>query len=103
MMITGYPDILEEMIAQATRIRDNIERRKLDAKEETFLKLLKKDPDAMNWQTTAVGFKGKCRNCGKFGYMARNCRKFKKSKTGKNGKCYECGKSGYFAKDCRQR
>ena len=48
MMIIEYPDTLEKMIAQATRIEDNIERRKLDAKERILLRPLKKNPDAIN-------------------------------------------------------
>ena len=55
-------------------------------------------------------FKGFCRNCGKQGHKAADCRSKKKPapKDKENGKkrdlgkvkCYNCGKMGHFARDC---
>ena len=53
-------------------------------------------------------FKGRCRNCGKFGHKAVDCpqktgfkkNSFSDSKSKFNGKCFYCGKWGHMKKDC---
>jgi hypothetical protein len=59
-------------------------------------------------------FKGRCRNCGKYGHKSSNCKEKKDNKGGRrsegskdekfskrfNGKCYNCNKFGHRASDC---
>ena len=45
----------------------------------------------------AGGFKGKCRNCGKIGHKARDCKEKKKPF---RGSCFGCGKKGVKKADC---
>ena len=60
-------------------------------------------------------FKGRCRKCGKYGHMAKDCRNPGNGNQGGNGgrsfsekkkftgKCFYCDKPGHQKKDCRKR
>jgi len=43
----------------------------------------------------------KCFNCNTYRYMARECKKPKKSREAR--KCYKCDKVRHLAKDCRSK
>ena len=56
----------------------------------------------------ASGFKGRCKNCGKYGHKAAVCKEKEKTQVGSSekrfsGKCFHCGNVGHRAVDCRKK
>lgn len=78
-----------------TRLR----RKKKYGKNHTKTKKGKKKNLAFNTETKQWvpkrQFKGRCRNCGKFGHKAADCPESRK--------CYNCGEPGHIAKDCPKK